>query len=122
MRKLYGAKRGSEDKPGVLPRLRKRAITNGGDLAGTVWDVSREGSLSEVVGSDHQFVERIALQDVRRYLLDLGANPEHLKELGPYNYLEEFPIPTYDQLQRLASRMPVKRNAASWGSPQGAGY
>jgi len=121
MRKLYGAKRGSEDKPGVLTRLRKRAIANGGDLAGTVWDVSREGSLSETVGSDHQFVERIALQDVKRYLLDLGANPDHLKEMGPYDYYKEFPIPTFDQLQRLAARSSVKRNEP-WNDPKGASY
>jgi hypothetical protein len=121
MRKLYGAKRGSQEKPGVLQRLHKRAAASGGDLTGTVWDVSREGELAEAVGSDHQFVERIAPADIKRYLLDLGANPETLKTVAPYNYLEEFPIPSYDQLARLARLTPAKRSEP-WSDPKGAGY
>jgi len=120
MRKLYGAKRGSQEKPGVLQRLLKRAAANGGDLTGTIWDVSREGELAESVGSDHQFVERIAPADIKRYLLDLGANPENLKTVAPYNCLEEFPIPSYDQMARLARLAGGKRE--TWSDPKGAGY
>ena len=41
--------------------------------------------------------------------------------MAPYNYLEEFPIPSYDQLARLARLTPAKRSEP-WSDPKGAGY
>jgi hypothetical protein len=99
-RKLYGAKRGGKDKPGVLQKIRRLAQKKGG-LKGTVWDVYRSGSKVESVGDEFEFVERVAEEDWKEYLIGQGANPEYL-EVSGIDYAEVFTPSGYDELSRLA--------------------
>jgi hypothetical protein len=99
-RSLYGAKRGGKDKPGVLKKIQRLAQKQGGDLTGTVWDVFRSGSKVESVGDELEFVERVAKEDWREYLVELGANEEYL-ELEPFDYQKVFEPKSYDALKRL---------------------
>jgi len=99
-RKLYGAKRGGKDKPGVLPKLHRLASKRGGSLAGTVWDVHRSGAKVEAVGDEFEFIERVDPSEWRSYLMDLGAAEERL-EIEPIDYGDVFTPKPYEDLQRL---------------------
>ena len=79
-KRLLVAKHGSDDKPGVLRKLREREEERGGpgSLTGTVWDVTRSGSKEASVGEDWQYVERIDPDQVVGYLQECGANPDEL--------------------------------------------
>ena len=90
-RKLFGAKRGGRDKPGVLLKIQREAAKRKG-LIGTVWDVYRSGAKTEGIGDDFTFVEKIPKKNIGKYLLDLGASEEFL-ETDPFDYKEVF-VPT----------------------------
>lgn len=98
-RKLFGAKRGGKDKPGVLQKIRRLAQKNGG-LAGTVWDVYRSGNKVESVGDEFEFVERVDPSKFADFLVAQGANPEYI-EVSPIDYAEVFTPSSYEELQRL---------------------
>lgn len=71
---ILGAKRGSQDKPGVLKTLQFQMDKRGGDLTGTVWDVTRTGKKAAAVGDSWDFVEKILPSDFRDYLIGEGAD------------------------------------------------
>lgn len=99
IRKLYGAKRGGRDKPGVLTKIKRLADKKGG-LTGTVWDVYRSGSKVESVGDEFEFVEKVSKRSWKKYLTDAGANPE-LLELEPFDYDAVFQPSTVEELRAL---------------------
>jgi len=109
-RKLYGAKRGGKDKPGVLKKLQREMqrtciqASNGRQtLAFSVWDVYRSGRKTESVGDELQFMTQLKNQDeAREYLIKCGADPEKL-DLEVCNYLEmdTFKPSSYEDLARL---------------------
>lgn len=101
-RKLFGAKRGGKDKPGVLQKLRRLAQKHGG-LTGTVWDVYRSGGKVESVGDEFEFIERVAPEDFASYLKGLGANPDYL-EVSPVDYAEHFTPQSYADLARITGQ------------------
>jgi len=77
-RKLLGAKRGSQDKPGVLKTLQFQMERRGGDLTGTIWDVTRTGDKTATVGDAWEYVDKIRPEDFAAYLQKFGADPDHL--------------------------------------------
>lgn len=119
-RKLFGAKRGSAGKPGILPKLHRIAQKKlRGDLTGAVFDVTRDGAKSESIGNDFEFIESISKKDIREYLIRAGANAEGLV-VDPFEYKEVFVPKSYESLARLcgeesASDAPKK-------TVEGAGY
>ena len=63
-RLLLGAKRGSQDKPGVLKTLQfqmqKLQDRHGWkDLTGTVWETTRNGSKDAQDGNSWEFIEKV---------------------------------------------------------------
>jgi len=100
-RRLYVAKRGSQQKPGTLKQLQRLAQRRGGELTGTVWDVYRSGKKVARVGDDFQFIEAVHPDEWEKYLLDLGAGQQFLK-LDPCDYTEKFIPETRDALARIA--------------------
>jgi len=87
-RKILGAKRGSDDKPGVLRTLQLQTERRGGSLKGTIWDVTRGGVKSAAVGDAWEYVDKILPQDFHAYLVGLGANKETLNVDPPVFYSE----------------------------------
>lgn len=128
-RRLYVAKRGSQQKPGTLKQLQRLAQRRGGELTGTVWDVYRSGKKVARVGDDFQFVEAVHPDDWQKYLLDLGADEKYLK-LDPFDYTEKFVPDSFEALSRVVGA--GGRNADQGGLPgtgggsgprsEGAGY
>src|SRR5690606_18293237 len=95
-KKLYGAKRGSKEKPGILQKLSKIAQRKcKGSLRGAVFDVEREGKLSEAIGNTFDLVEIVKENEIRDYLLNLGADPKYLN-IDPFNYQEVFKPRKYE--------------------------
>ena len=98
-RKLFGAKRGGKDKPGVLQKLKRMAEKKGG-LVGTVWDVYRSGQKVESVGDEFEYVDTIPQENWHSYLVELGADPEYL-QVEPVDYKDAFPVKPFEELQAL---------------------
>jgi len=98
-RKLFGAKRGGKDKPGVLLKLGRLNEKKNG-LRGTVWDIYRSGQKVESVGDDFEFVEKVDPENWQEYLINLGANPEFLS-LEVIDYNNTFTPSTPEQLGAL---------------------
>lgn len=96
---LLGAKRGGQDKPGVLKKLQRLAGKHGNDLTGTVWDIYRSGAKVESVGDEWEFVEKVKPADYAAYLASLGAQGE--VDLKPFDYLSIFKPPAVEDLRRL---------------------
>lgn len=91
--KLLAAKRGSQDKPGVLitlsNQLNKIRAQKGIDsLLGTVWDTTRGGKKEAGIGSTWEYVERVEPDDFADYLVNLGADRERL-DLDPVVFHSE---------------------------------
>ena len=99
-RRLYVAKRGSQQRPGTLKQLQRLAQRHGGELTGRVWDVYRSGKKVARVGDDFQFVEAVHPNEWESYLVNLGADKQYLK-LDPFDYEETFTPDSYDVLARL---------------------
>ena len=102
-RKLLGAKRGSQDKPGTLRMLQRKAMKVGGDLTGCVFDVYRTGAKSASVGDEWEFVQKVEPDDIKGYLLELGAKAEYL-ETDVVNYAEAFIPSTIEDLGRIVGQ------------------
>lgn len=66
-RQIFAAKMGSDDKPGVLRKLKKLAEKHG-RLRGLVFDVERPGKKTEACGSEFELVEAIELDQIDAYL------------------------------------------------------
>lgn len=102
-KKVFAAKRGSKDKPGILHKLsmlKKREARCGGSLKGTVWDVVRSGSKAAGCGDEFFFVEKVAEDEWEDYLVGLGAVREEL-DLTPVNWADELVPKTNERLSRL---------------------
>lgn len=65
-RKMFVAKLGGKDKPGVLRKLSKLKKKHG-RLRGLVFDVERTGSKTESCGDDFDLVEKIDPEDIAAY-------------------------------------------------------
>jgi len=77
-RVLLGAKRGSEEKPGPLRNLYYQMERRGGDLTGTVWDVTRTGKKASIIGDQWEFVDKIDKDRIDEYLIKQGAEAKDL--------------------------------------------
>lgn len=114
-RKVLGAKRGSNDKPGILKQIHRLANKRGGDLAGTVWDVYRGGKKDAACGNEWEFVKRVDRDNWDKYLVSCGANAEELI-LNPVDYDKQFQPKTYEELQDIV------RNSGGYGGYNDGGY
>jgi hypothetical protein len=82
-REIYAAKLGSDDKPGVLKKLRKMFDKNG-RLRGYVYDIERPGKKTESCGSEFELVEKIEPGQIKVYAMDqLNAYAKRLNEDAP---------------------------------------
>lgn len=83
-RQMFGAKLGSEDKPGVLKKLRKIAEKNGGKLRGYVYDIERPGKKTESCGSEFELVEVVDGSKIKSYAMDkLSEYANRINESAP---------------------------------------
>lgn len=101
-KRLLGAKKGGNDKPGVLKTLLYEAERRGGDFLGTVWDTRREGGKTEAVGNHWEYVKRVSPDDFVKYLTQWGANSDKL-DVSEVNYYEESRLipKSYEDLARM---------------------
>lgn len=131
---LLGAKRGSQDKPGVLQTIRMKMTQlrdrHGWDsLVGTVWDVTRSGEKSAVVGDQWEFVEKIKEEEIADYLIGHGAEKEYLDlEIPVYTdshtmegVFDVDPERYYQKLARLVGWGGESKSGGK-SSVQGAGF
>jgi len=65
-RELFVAKLGGKDKPGVLKKL-ARLKKQHGELTGCIFDTYRSGGLTEVIGDEFTFVEKIDKKKIESY-------------------------------------------------------
>ena len=112
---LLGAKKGSQDKPGVLRTLlyEVKILVDEGkldeiSLAGTVWDTTRMGSKSAGVGDSWRFVKRLERDEMEDYLVKFGAEKDEIDLSIPVLDIEEpgtalyvDPNSHYNKLKRL---------------------
>lgn len=99
-KRLLCAKRGGDDKPGILKKLERKREQHGGDLTGTVWTVSRTGKLVESCGDEWEYVERVKPEEFSAYLERWGADQSKL-DLTPVDYYAEFVPRSYEDLARV---------------------
>lgn len=120
-KKILCAKRGGDDKPGILKKLERNREKHGGDLTGTVWDVSRSGKLVESCGDDWDYVERVRPEDFEAYLVKAGADASKL-DLVPVDYYEEFIPRSFEDLCRVVGISAGKGQGGGDARAEGAGY
>jgi len=65
-REIFAARLGSDEKPGVLKKLKKLSEKYG-RLRGLVFDIERPGKKTEVCGSEFELVEQIDPKGIREY-------------------------------------------------------
>ena len=134
-RVLLGAKKGSQDKPGVLKvlqfKMQELQDRNGWkDLTGTVWDTTRTGGQAAIVGDNWDFVERVLPEDWEEYLVRHGAESEYLNlEVPEYSNerdgVFDFDVKRYyDKLATLVGWNAPSQNQQQRQSARtdGAGY
>ena len=68
-RRMFAAKMGSKDKPGVMKKLEKLKAKHG-RLRGLIFDVERPGSKTEVCGSEFDLVEKIDSDKIETYCME----------------------------------------------------
>lgn len=129
-RVLLAARRGSVDKPGVLKTLQWEVERPemGGSLAGTIWDVTRNGKKVESCGDKWHFVKKIERKDFKEYLTRLDADPEKL-QLEPIDLLTPGesgravlePLP-YSEMAEMVGWKSQSVNTRQGGRVEGAGY
>jgi hypothetical protein len=114
-KKMMRAKKGSKDKPGMLPYIRRRVEDCGGSMLGTVWDCFRPGEKSEAIGSEWSYVGRIDVSSTEamlKGLVEMDGSPldsvsdkllEGLDNL-PLPYEKIFVPKTVKQLERRYAR------------------
>lgn len=98
-RKLYGAKLGSKDKPGILKKLR-RLKERHGRLAGLLFDIYRSGSKAASVGDEFEVVEKIDPREIHEYARRIGVNPDE-KKWVPFNYPELFKPVSNEEMRQV---------------------
>lgn len=103
-KKLICMKQGSEKKPGMLVNIKRKAIRHlkdfGYKLAGSVWDITRQGEMAEGCGNEYTFVERIPEEEWMDYLVSkYGASDKlNLKTINIADIVKKMTIP-YDEIQ-----------------------
>ena len=113
-KKLLGAKRGGKDKPGILKKIARLAEKHG-DLTGCVFDVYRSGNKVESCGDEWDFIEKVAPDQIKDYLLSNGAEDTHVEDLTPYNYAEVFEPKTVEELKAIVNGGHSGGTPPSWG-------
>lgn len=105
--KLYGAKLGSKDKPGILKKLRRLKERHAG-LCGKIFDVYRTGGKSEAIGDEFNMVEAIDPREIHNYARGLGVDPgpkteqtPQGKNWVPFNYAEVFKPKSNAEIQKM---------------------
>ncbi len=96
-RKLFGAKLGSKDYPGILKKL-KRMKERHGRLTGCIFDIYRSGPKKPSIGDEFSLVEKIDPREIHEYAKrELGIDPVE-KKWEPFNYSEEFKPVSNEQM------------------------
>lgn len=127
-RKAYGAKFGSEEKPGMYQKILRKMKRVGGKLSGCVFDMSRSGRKVEIVGDEIEFVERVEKPQWMGYLNSLGAgNPDRGSrplELESFDWMKAIVPHTRQQLAAVCGgSAPAPARTASAGAVvSGASY
>ena len=118
--KLYGAKLGSKDKPGILKKLRRLKERHGG-LTGKVFDVYRGGGKTEAVGDEFSLVESIDPRQIFEYARSLGVDPgprteqtPMAKNWVPFNYAEIFKPKTNAEIQKMIGSSSQSQQQSSF--------
>lgn len=82
-RQIYGAKMGSEKKPGILKKLERLKSTHG-RLRGIIFDIHRSGEKTESCGDDFTLVEKIDVGDIQKYAREqVGLYVKRINEKLP---------------------------------------
>jgi hypothetical protein len=68
-RRIFAAKLGGKDKPGVLVKLRKLRAKHG-RLRGLIFDVERPGKKTEVCGSEFDLVQKLDSDQIETYCME----------------------------------------------------
>lgn len=110
VKRKLGAKKGSEDKPGMLRTLAKLAQQRcGGYLGGTVWDVTRSGKMNESIGNQWEYKGKIPKAQWKDEMIAAGADSDKL-DLTSVDWAKQFAPSTYDELMRMCGdRIPGAR-------------
>lgn len=128
-RKIFAAKMGGKDKPGVLVKTRKLREKHG-RLRGLVFDVERPGAKTEACGSEFDLVEKIDPSEIAAYGQRLVAEyverwnkqappdkqltvAEKLKRdpWEPVNFEEIYKPKSIAELRRMFASIPVDDDA-----------
>lgn len=122
-RLILGAKLGSQENPGVLKTLLWEAEERGNDFEGTIWDTTRKASKDAAVGTEWDYIDRIAPEEYVNYLEKYGADPEKL-DIEPITNWGEIckPLP-YEQLAQMVGMESSASNSSERSSGfEGASY
>ena len=109
----------------MLQEVKRQMQKHGGDLTGTVWDVTRSGKLVETIGDRMEYIESVPREDWEKYFLDLGSaerGGDRPLELDVYPWLEVFKNHSYDQLRNLVGGKGKKSTEGSGSRSEGANY
>jgi hypothetical protein len=119
-KKLLIARRGSKEKPGILIKLKNYSEDHGDSMMGLIYDVRREGELSEGIGNDYQFVEKVAPEDLKKYLIGLGADPAKLS-VDEFKYTDEFKPMAHEKMARIlqGGKGAAPQGGGAWGQQAG---
>ena len=131
-RKALVMKKGSEKKPGSLPKIRRLKEKRGGSLLGTVWEVSRFGENDDGIGTEWEYMGKIdvsSLESLKAGLVALDGSPLSgtsdplLKELelGPLDYAAAYQPKAAAYLQKIADKLPKGGKAKQEGGQDGEG-
>lgn len=77
-KKIMPLKKGGQDKPGLLAKLRRLKERKGGSLVGTLWAVTRTASKEEVVGTEWEYRGRVDVSSseaLKNALVQLPGSP-----------------------------------------------
>jgi hypothetical protein len=125
-RKIFAAKLGGKDKPGVLVKLRKLREKHG-RLRGLIFDVERPGKMTEVCGSEFDLVTKIEPDKIKTYCMEqMNAYAERRnsklsqdKQVTVEKLLEWHPWEPWDWDQKIQPKSLSDLNAMF---SQGGGY
>lgn len=125
-REVFAAKMGSEEKPGVLKKLRKLHVKHG-RLRGLVFDIERPGKKTESCGSEFELVEEIDPKDLEAYMKDhltdyLKRRNEGLpqdKQVDLKKWLEWHPWEPFD-FEKICTPKPIDELKAMFSKGGGA--
>ena len=100
-KRILGAKKGGKGKPGVLQTLQMEMVELGmSTLTGTVWDVRRDGGLTEAVGNVWKYQRTLKPDEWMRYLEHYGADPEKV-DLEPVDFSVQLKAQSYEELASM---------------------